>query len=140
MRFFQLFGAFALIATAWATPDVDPHGVDASLSLYDDAPVPARLQPRSTASFKAAVLQAHNSNRRKHGARDLVWSDSLARSAAKWASRCVFEHGGTWVSARARLTSQEPETMSAKVRVTSLAPADLPDIAAGAAADTTGRS
>ena len=55
----------------------------------------ARLTLPATASFKAAVLQAHNSNRRRHGARNLVWSDSLARSAAKWAGRCIFEHGGT---------------------------------------------
>lgn len=92
MRAF-LAATLALFAFASATPDVDPRSREAGLSLYDSSE-PIRLQPRSTSSFKAAVLQVHNSNRRNHGARALVWSDSLARGAGKWASRCRFEHGG----------------------------------------------
>lgn len=40
----------------------------------------------------AAVLQLQNTARSQVGISNLTWSDSLAKQAKAWASRCRFEH------------------------------------------------
>lgn len=36
-------------------------------------------------------IDAHNNERAKHGAKALVWDDSLSASALAWANQCKFE-------------------------------------------------
>lgn len=43
----------------------------------------------------ADLLKHTNAYRARHGAPPLVWSTSLAASAAGWAQRCTFEHSKT---------------------------------------------
>ncbi|KAF8609796.1 PR-1-like protein [Ceratobasidium sp. AG-I] len=37
-------------------------------------------------------IDAHNNERAKHGAKALIWDDSLSASALAWANQCKFEH------------------------------------------------
>lgn len=48
--------------------------------------------PRSPAAspLEAEALKAHNDLRAKHGAKDLVWSDDLAKVAQAWGDKCTF--------------------------------------------------
>ncbi|GAA5854696.1 hypothetical protein JCM8547_004943 [Rhodosporidiobolus lusitaniae] len=45
-------------------------------------------------SVESIALKAHNDLRAKHSAPDLTWSTELAESAATWANKCIFKHGG----------------------------------------------
>ncbi|KAL6785795.1 hypothetical protein ACKKBG_A00170 [Auxenochlorella protothecoides x Auxenochlorella symbiontica] len=38
------------------------------------------------------LLALHNTARAAHGSKPLVWSATVARSATKWAERCIWSH------------------------------------------------
>jgi uncharacterized protein YkwD len=46
----------------------------------------------SALSLSSQFLQAHNGIRAQHGAKDLVWSNTLANKAEGWANECAFSH------------------------------------------------
>ncbi|GAA6035820.1 hypothetical protein JCM8097_005722 [Rhodosporidiobolus ruineniae] len=48
----------------------------------------------SISSFAQSCLDEHNSARSTHHAPELVWNETLADAAAKWAANCKFEHSG----------------------------------------------
>ncbi|KAH8922597.1 PR-1-like protein [Atractiella rhizophila] len=45
-------------------------------------------------AFAKRTLARHNFYREQYGAEPLKWSPALAKTAKKWAERCVFQHGG----------------------------------------------
>lgn len=74
-----------------------PVAVPASSSV---APAPSSIGSTSflnggtSSGDIAAYLTTHNTIRAQHGAVDLVWNETIASAAEKWASGCVFEHSG----------------------------------------------
>lgn len=61
-------------------------------SSASPAPAPAAGGP--TDAWSKQILAAHNSARASHGADNLVWAQDLVDAAQKWATACVWEHGG----------------------------------------------
>ncbi|BGP13486.1 hypothetical protein JCM10213_001759 [Rhodosporidiobolus nylandii] len=81
-----------------------------SLRTFSAAPTSAAGSPQATATrasttttsaapsstaganIRDAALNEHNRFRALHGANALVWDQTLADAAAKWAANCVFQH------------------------------------------------
>ncbi|KAF9012626.1 CAP domain-containing protein [Cyathus striatus] len=52
--------------------------------------IPAELESRD--AWSDQVLQQHNTNRAKYGARPLTWNANLYPAALQWAKQCKFQH------------------------------------------------
>ncbi|KAL6048915.1 hypothetical protein QOT17_020753 [Balamuthia mandrillaris] len=55
---------------------------------------PALAVARLTPELREVMLEEHNCARRNKGVPELVWDDSLAKSAQDWANRCTTDHSG----------------------------------------------
>ncbi|KIV99947.1 uncharacterized protein PV09_08464 [Verruconis gallopava] len=80
----------------WDTPAASPTPVQAATTW---APSPAASSASNSYSgqatspdYSTAVVQHHNAHRANHSAPDIVWDDSLAATALKIASSCVYAH------------------------------------------------
>ncbi|GAA5866246.1 hypothetical protein JCM1840_004054 [Sporobolomyces johnsonii] len=73
--------------TAVATPQ-------ATIATSSRSTTTSSAVPSSTAGadVRTLALNEHNRFRALHNASALVWSQTLADAAAKWAANCVFEH------------------------------------------------
>lgn len=60
-----------------------------SCSILSPSVVPATPMQQKD---KESVLAAHNAYRAQHHAPKLVWDDSMARYATRYASKCKFQH------------------------------------------------
>ena len=76
-------------------PQVTTDPARATSSSARTEPAPGRGGTAGGIHTWADLLKHTNAYRARHGAPPLVWSTSLAASAAGWAQRCTFEHSKT---------------------------------------------
>lgn len=58
------------------------------------APQSTSAQYTSDSDFESSIIKAHNFYRMEHNASALIWNDTSAKYATKWASPCDFKHSG----------------------------------------------
>ncbi|KAI5787121.1 CAP domain-containing protein [Geopyxis carbonaria] len=92
-----------VVMTPSSTPDVvaetpayTPPAETTSVAPTTSAE-PARSSSSNFGLDTAKILDLHNSFRAKHNAAALTWDDTLAESALKHSSGCIFEHTGMGV-------------------------------------------
>jgi len=77
-------------------PSTDPVPVptteDTAPSTPSPEPAPANTDTDTDTSYIGTILRHHNVHRANHSASAIGWSDSLAATALKIASTCVYGH------------------------------------------------
>ncbi len=83
-----LFAAVTSVSAHWRSGAKELHMTGTHLNTTSLA---ARHLDTRAVWLQQEYIDAHNNERAKHGAKALIWDDSLSASALAWASQCKFE-------------------------------------------------
>ncbi|KAH7098415.1 CAP domain-containing protein [Auriculariales sp. MPI-PUGE-AT-0066] len=73
--------------------ELDDEEVEDFSDLTDEHEHSLETRAASKKTIKA-WLTAHNNERKRHGAKALVWNATLANAATKWTNTCTWGHSG----------------------------------------------